>query len=238
MIRGGEIIGVENKILKTFVLFSRGSQQVYSTLSGTVTANPGENVVHTSLDLTQEIRRGEAVLVGKFWYRVSSNVKVATGQDQPQRARAPASVTLDKDMSDKNDYTLPYTKDILPLDGDFEDDSTFSGRILKHGSTNDIRQLWRLTGKDLADGEYLNNELKLLDTLKDHIQYDRQNLLSAKANRDGARGRVKGRRGGGPRGGKNFMVGRGANSHLQGSAVEQAIREVERQQLAAASNRK
>lgn len=232
MIRGGEIIGVENKTLKTLVLFSRGAQPFFSTLSGTVTATPQESVVTTSEDLTNEVRRGEAVLVGQFWYRVSSTVKVGAGQDQPQRARAPASVTMDKEMSDKNEYVLNFDKSSLPLDGAFEDPQPFTGPILKHGATNDVRSLWRETAQALKDGNFLQDELKLVDVLKDHIQYNRQSLINARANRDGGRGRGKGRRGGGPRAAKNFMVGAGANSHLQGSSIEKALREVGREQLA------
>jgi hypothetical protein len=231
MIRGGEIIGVENKTLKDFVLFSRGAQPFYSALSGTVTAKHDEKVVTTSEDLTTEVRRGEAVLVGQFWYRVSSEVHVGAKQSQPQRARAPASVTMDKEMSDKNEYVFNFDKSSLPLDGTFEDREGFTGPIWKHGATNDVRSLWRESAQALKDGNFLQDELRLVDVLKDHIQYNRQSLLNARGNRDG-RGRGKGRRGGGPRGAKNFMVGAGANSHLQGSSIEKALREVGREQLA------
>lgn len=238
MIRGGEIIGVENKEKKTLVLFSRGSQY-FSTLSGTASSNPGEQMIETTEDVTNEVRRGEAVLVGQFWYRVSSAVKIGAGQEQPQRARAPASVTMDKDLSDRNEYILPFTKSSLPLDGDFEDPNPYSGPILKHGATNDVRQLWRDTAVDIE--KFRNDEMQLVDELfkQKHIFYDRQGLINARSGRDNNnRGRGKGRRGGGGRGSSKFMVGSGSNPHLQGSGIERIVREVEREQIARQQQRK
>lgn len=231
MVRGGEIIGVENKEKKTLVLFTRGPQY-FSALSGTVVANPGEQNITTSEDLTKEIRRGEAVLVGQFWYRVSSAVKVGAGQDQPQRARAPASVTLDKELSDRNEYILPFNKDSLPLDGDFEDQESFNGKILKHGATNDIRKLWGETAEDIES--FRNDELALIDELyqQKHILYSRSNLVTARTGRGTGQGRGRGRGGGGGRISKKFMATSGSNAHLQGSGIAKIAREVEQEQLA------
>ena len=60
LIIGGDIIACKNKALKSLVLFPRG-QPFYTELSGTITAVPGSNLVKTSLDLTSEIRRGDAI---------------------------------------------------------------------------------------------------------------------------------------------------------------------------------
>lgn len=251
MIRGGEIIGVENKEKKTLVLFSRAAP-FYSTLSGTVTANHGEQMLTTSEDLTNEIRRGEAILVGNFWYRVSSAVNVSAGQEQPQRARPPASVTMDKEMSDRNEYILPFAKDKLPLDGDFEDNilplakdkttldgdfedkPTFSGPALKHGATNDVRKLWQDTVVDLD--RFQGDDLQLVDELfqQKHILYGRSELINAKSGRGGSSrggGRGRGRGAGGVS--KKFMATSGSNAHLQGSVMEKIAREyMQQQQLA------
>jgi hypothetical protein len=88
--------------------------------AGAVTATPGQQMVRSSVSLLGEIRRGEAVQVGDSWYRVGSAIGSGAAGEQVQRAAAPASVTADRDMSERNVYCDPYTAELLPLDGDYE----------------------------------------------------------------------------------------------------------------------
>ena len=77
-------------------------------------------MLRTSIDLRRELRRGEAIEVGGTWYRVGSAIGSGAAGEQIQRAAAPASVTSDKDMSERNVYCDPYTAEALPLDGDYD----------------------------------------------------------------------------------------------------------------------
>ena len=62
--------------------------------AGTVTATPGQQLVKTSTDFRTEIRRGEAIQVGEYWYRVGSAIGSGAAGEQIQRAAAPTSVTI------------------------------------------------------------------------------------------------------------------------------------------------
>ncbi len=66
------------------------------TFTGTVTATPGQQLVKTSTDFRTEIRRGEAIQVGEYWYRVGSAIGSGAAGEQIQRAAAPTSVTIGK----------------------------------------------------------------------------------------------------------------------------------------------
>ena len=59
-----------------------------------MTATPGQQLVKTSTDFRGEIRRGEAMLVGEYWYRVGSAIGSGAAGEQIQRAAAPTSVTI------------------------------------------------------------------------------------------------------------------------------------------------
>lgn len=161
MIVGGEIIACKNKEKKTFILFPRGIP-FYSELSGTLKATPRRQQVTTSSSLLKEIRRGEALKCGQYWYRVSCSVGGGS-HGQPQRATAPPSVTLDKEMSDRNVYLDPFTADSIPLDGGFEGTEEFFGKAIKHGVANDIKDRWNATVDDLkpffGHDELLRQEL-------------------------------------------------------------------------------
>ena len=62
MISGGEIIASYNKEKQSLVLYPRG-KSFLSRLSGTITAFPGKQIIHTTAPLCDEIRRGEAIQV-------------------------------------------------------------------------------------------------------------------------------------------------------------------------------
>lgn len=75
--------------------------------------NRNVQIVCTESDATKQLRRGEAVWIGGQWFRVSSSVKLAK---QPPRAQAPSSVTLQKDLSKKNEmdgYKLDFGSTLI-----------------------------------------------------------------------------------------------------------------------------
>jgi len=83
---------------------------------------PKPYLVNTDIDPTNQMRRGEAVWAGGQWFRTSSAVKEGVPlDDQPERAKAPPSVTLRQDLSKKNDsdgYIRPFDRTNIPLDHD------------------------------------------------------------------------------------------------------------------------
>lgn len=142
MIIGGEVIAIKNKETKNTVLFPRG-RPFLTTLSGTVTATPCDQVLSTSMDLTPEIRRGDAILVGDSWFRVSS--AVGKNANQPARARAPLSVSSVQEISERNVYIDVLDASHVPLDGDYDGAVVYQGAAFKHGCTNDVRDMWAAT---------------------------------------------------------------------------------------------
>lgn len=66
MVQSGDIIACKNKKAKDTVLYPRGNSFL-TQLSGTASTAPGDENLVTTDDLTQEIRRGDAVLVGESW---------------------------------------------------------------------------------------------------------------------------------------------------------------------------
>ena len=139
---GGEIIAIKNKDpkVKSAILFPRGVP-FYCELSGTVTATTGTVIVKTSDDLTMEIRRGEAVRIGRNatdpWYRVSTEtVGVVL-----ERSKAQLSVTNDKDLSDLNRYSYDYNSKTLPLSDKYSFNTSFEGPLsesLIHSLTHSL----------------------------------------------------------------------------------------------------
>lgn len=67
MVQSGDIIACKNKKAKDTILYPRGNSFL-TKLSGTATTAPEQEYLVTSDDLTGEIRRGDAVLVGESWY--------------------------------------------------------------------------------------------------------------------------------------------------------------------------
>jgi hypothetical protein len=66
MVQSGDIIAVKNKKAKDTILYPRGNSFL-TKLSGSATTAPEQDYLVTSEDLTNEIRRGDAVLVGESW---------------------------------------------------------------------------------------------------------------------------------------------------------------------------
>jgi hypothetical protein len=73
----GEIICIKNAEKGAEVYYSRGLN-FHVDISGVATAEPGCYLVHTSQDVSNEVRRGDAVRVGEHWFRVSAAVKVSS----------------------------------------------------------------------------------------------------------------------------------------------------------------
>lgn len=72
---GGEIICVKNAETGADVYYSRGLSFLVD-VSGAATVEAGRYLVHSSQDITNEVRRGDALRVGDNWFRVSAAVKV------------------------------------------------------------------------------------------------------------------------------------------------------------------
>ncbi|KAH7476926.1 hypothetical protein PRIC1_000937 [Phytophthora ramorum] len=161
--RTGEIICLKNADKGAEVYYSRGPTFLVD-LSGVSTVEAGSYLAHSSQDITDEIRRGDAFRVGDNWFRVSAAVKSSsTTRPAPFAGMATKSVssTRDPNVSKKIKYMFKFDKDHLPLDVPFPDakrrNVASSDRwdllpkrgpkfqMVKHGCTNDIRQLWRDT---------------------------------------------------------------------------------------------
>ena len=80
----------------------------FSKLSGEVTATKDSLLLKTEVDLNPEIQRGEAILVGREWFRVSTDV----GKENLQRSAAPFSVTADDKLSTMNVYSAEFTAQV------------------------------------------------------------------------------------------------------------------------------
>lgn len=239
LIVGGTVIAVSNKELKSLVLHPRG-EPFYTKLSGTVSATPGNQAITTSADLRREIRRGEAVKVGDSWYRVSSVIGSGAATAQSQRAVAPPSVTLDKDLSERNVYLHPFTDSALPLDGDYGGSADFSGTSLRHGCTTDIKDSWYRTAVEglkrfAGDGAALRRELVVLNLVSDHAP-SQTNTATA-----GYRKRTRGSSNGQRKRRKQRVVASnslyGVNAHLKGTVLEAVLRETREKNLAADEGR-
>ncbi|KAG9400780.1 hypothetical protein AC1031_010218 [Aphanomyces cochlioides] len=170
--RIGTVICIRNTEDGNDVYFPRG-ELFLSELSGVAVVELGSYIAATKEDITTEIRRGDAVKVGDHWFRVSAAPK-AGGSSQPPIFMA--GMTTSKSVSSVRDlnvddtkkkprYMLNFDSGHLPLDTAYPDargnimmhqkwdTAPKMGRgppvkMLKHGCTNDVRQLWRdtLTG--------------------------------------------------------------------------------------------
>jgi hypothetical protein len=227
MIVGGEIIAISNKDKKTFILFPRGTPY-YSQLSGTITASRGQQNIMTTENLTSEVRRGEAIKVGPYWYRLSCAVGSGSEREQTQRSTAPLSVTLDKEMSESNVYCSPFNANTLPLDGDFDNGqnngSAFKGVALKHGCTNDIKDIWRKTYEKtksfVTDDTLLRQELVKHGLMRQlNASLDRKKKPEKKEKEKKKRQIRK------PRDSQRDNNNLGINAHLRGTAVEKILME-------------
>lgn len=237
LIVGGDIIAVKNKELKSLVLYPRG-EPFLSKLSGTVTATPtGLNAhrIKTSVDLRGEIRRGEAIQVGDYWYRVGSSV--GSSQNQTQRSVAPTSVTSDREMSDRNVYIDPFNAETLPLDGDFEGSDTYNGVAVRHGCTLDIKTCWSKTLESLqpfhGEDTALHRELVTLNLISRPLSTAQQNKRKIEKKEKTKRKPRKKQVTAVNRGGSVY----GMNTHLKGTGLEKILQET-RQKLIDEENAK
>lgn len=228
MVVGGEIIAISNKEKKTLILFPRGVP-FYSQLSGTVTATHGKQLVSTSENLTKEIRRGEAIKVGPNWYRVSCAVGSGALHEQTQRSKAPTSVNLEKEMSENNKYCTPFNGDCLPLDGDYDHGNNtpngfiFQGIALKHGCTNDVKEIWKKTFEtvepNVEDDQFIHQELIRLGLIRSTVlQNEKKKKVNDNKDKEKKKRQVRARR-------ETRTDVLGVNAHLRGTAIEKILNE-------------
>ncbi|KAG6972273.1 hypothetical protein JG687_00001574 [Phytophthora cactorum] len=121
--RTGEIICLKNADKGAEVYYSRGAPFLVD-LSGVATVEAGSYLAHSSQDVTDEIRRGDAFRIGDNWFRVSAAVKSSsTTRPAPFAGMATKSVssTRDPNVSKKIKYMFKFDKDHLPLDVPFPD---------------------------------------------------------------------------------------------------------------------
>ncbi|TMW63222.1 hypothetical protein Poli38472_002163 [Pythium oligandrum] len=160
--RTGEIICLKNAENGAEVFYPRGMQFLVD-VSGVATVEPGCYYAHSTVDISGEVRRGDAIRVGDQWFRASAAVKTnSSARPAAFAGMASKSVasTRDPNVSKKIRYLLKFDKDHIPLDAPFPDakrreivtdrwDSLPQRgpkfQMIKHGCTNDIRQLWRDT---------------------------------------------------------------------------------------------
>jgi hypothetical protein len=160
MILGGEVIACKNSEKKSMVLFPRG-QAFLTKLTGDVTAKPSSNLVETSHNVQNEIRRGDAVRVGDSWFRVSSAIRNGSSVE---RSKMPPSVTSDKAWPDRLVFFDEFNATTLPLDGDYDGTEEYkAGVAVRHGCSNDVRSQWLETAgqfrQNIADEHALLSEL-------------------------------------------------------------------------------
>ncbi len=125
-IQSGEVIAIKHKEHNTVLLYPRG-EKFLTELSGTVSIEPRSKMATTTEPLSIELRRGEAVRLGKQWVRVSSEVGTLSMRSMP-----PESVTSDKDMSSRNVYLYDFSPDHLqlPLNTAYLGAERWEGRVI------------------------------------------------------------------------------------------------------------
>ena len=123
---------------------------VFLTKCFVVTAVPGSDYAACSMDITKEIRRGDAVLICESWFRVDCRIE-GSRSNQPERAKPPLTVSSveSHDVKGRNIYCKKFDESTIPLDGDFDGIETFTGKALKHGCSNDLRDMWKRTAEQL-----------------------------------------------------------------------------------------
>lgn len=73
--RTGEVICLKNAESGSEVFYARGTP-FYVDVGGKATVEPGCYLAHASQDITQDVRRGDAIRIGDQWVRVSAAIKV------------------------------------------------------------------------------------------------------------------------------------------------------------------
>jgi len=153
------------------VLFPRNGKYLVELEAGAFIKPQGlssTTTLSSTTDLTGQIRRGEAVYVEEKgtgragWFRIDTSVNDGPLVDQPSRAKAPASVSFNIDMSLRNDYLKAFEATELPLDGALPapppeatastTETTTSTTaapapciIRRHGCTKDVKNLFLAT---------------------------------------------------------------------------------------------
>jgi hypothetical protein len=133
------------------------------------------------MDLTQEIRRGEAIGLGAYnnfeknlnninntnnfnfnnisWFRVSTllsksnNINNINNNNNENKNLLQPSVNNEPKLVEKNNFFDSFNSEILPLDGDYDGNEIYNNFAIKHGCTNDIKNCWFLTVEDLKKFE-------------------------------------------------------------------------------------
>ena len=166
MMHSGEVIANKNKDkdTKDIILYPRGPLFL-TELSGTVQAKQGVDELKTDLDVTNEIRRGDAILVKESWFRIDCHIE-GSRSNQPERAKPPLTVssTASHDPRGRNVYKKVINESTIPLDGEYDGDQ-FHGKAYKHGCSNDLRELWNKTKEDL---EPFKKELDRFDIVMEN----------------------------------------------------------------------
>jgi hypothetical protein len=201
LIVGGEVIAVTNKQSEggghDTILFPRRDPFLVE-LSGHVTSQPGSDKLRTNVDVRREIRRGDAIRIGEGdnveWFRVDCAILNSSGK-QPERGTAPNTVSSLKERSTRQNEAKakPFGRNVIPLDSDVISRVEWTGSAVKHGTTNDIRQLWTDTAEKIgffrtsaADGQLTQEliRLKLINRegaeLGANSQFAKRKLLQKK----------------------------------------------------------
>ncbi|TYZ65053.1 hypothetical protein PybrP1_004505 [[Pythium] brassicae (nom. inval.)] len=114
----GEVICIKNAEKGADVYYPRGTPYLVD-VSGVATVEPGAYYVHSSQDVTEELRRGDSVRVGDQWARVSAAIKTSSSTRPLVFAGTTSksvSSTRDLNVSKKIRYMFKFDKDHLPLD--------------------------------------------------------------------------------------------------------------------------
>ena len=100
-------------------------------------------------------------------FRVSSWINSAKA-NQPNRAKAPLSVTSFHALSKDNEqrYTAEFTKTKVPLDSGYDGEEAFSGNLYRHGVTNDLRSKWMDTAIDFKNDKFRDLEVLEAELLR------------------------------------------------------------------------
>lgn len=151
MIVAGDVLATTHQTTRKTWLWPRQGTYLVQ-LAGQAASSQVEDDradVTVTADVRSEVRRGDAVKVGVAWARVSSRVS-ANGR-QPKRAERPLSVSSTHDMHKDNHYIDVFDDTRIPVVPGIDK----VGPILKHGCTNDVKDLWFATAnktpKDRAE---------------------------------------------------------------------------------------
>ncbi|OQS07876.1 hypothetical protein THRCLA_00131 [Thraustotheca clavata] len=204
--RSGQIICIKSQDAAE-VYYSRRFSFL-TEVCAKATVEYGSYMTTVDCNTTEELRRGDCIRVGDHWFRVSNADKKAGIGNPPQPFTTINATTQSKSVSSIADlniesksklkYILPFDTHHVPLDMPFPDHRQVhihhtkwdvapklgkgSGvvPIVKHGCTNDIRELWKKSKDSSWPMDPAQLEVKLV-----------QSGLSTQANVDAHRARRK-----------------------------------------------